>query len=285
MFSQRPPMKRRSANARETAPGACSSGAAPRARRGPGGERHGHDADDGERSGDADRFGDGAEHRPEDGAEDRGAEGGSDQLAAPLARRRDGQPGECARPGGRAREALDEPGSAERPGPFGGREREAGDGEEDEPRDDGALRPPARGCEAAGDPAEQCAGAEGGDEQSCAGLGEPELVRVAGNERRERPEQHRVDEDDNRDENQQPTHQATDVTDDRGLKAAGSPEQLQGSSSEETGRSRGPFLLAINSASRWRFRPLLRLTFRLPPTRPPVEPRPTRAPCSLQGGI
>ena len=40
----------------------------------------------------------------------------------------------------------------------------------------------------------------------------------------------------------------------------------------------------INSASRWRFRPLLRLTFRLPPTRPPVEPRPNLAPCSLQGG-
>ena len=39
-----------------------------------------------------------------------------------------------------------------------------------------------------------------------------------------------------------------------------------------------------NSASRWRFRPLLRLTFRLPPTRPPVEPRPNLAPCSLQGG-
>ena len=39
-----------------------------------------------------------------------------------------------------------------------------------------------------------------------------------------------------------------------------------------------------NSASRWRFRPLLRLTLRLPPTRPPVEPRPNLAPCSLQEG-
>ncbi|MDX6398847.1 MAG: hypothetical protein QOJ43_2255, partial [Gaiellaceae bacterium] len=40
----------------------------------------------------------------------------------------------------------------------------------------------------------------------------------------------------------------------------------------------------INSASRWRFRPLLRLTFPLARTRPPVEPRPNLAPCSLQGG-
>ena len=70
--------------------------------------------------------------------------------------------------------------------------------------------------------------------------------------------------------------------------AAGGPEQLQGSWREEKGAApAAPFKIApkINSASRWRFRPLLRLTFRLPPTRPPVEPRPTRAPCSLQEGI
>ena len=50
------------------------------------------------------------------------------------------------------------------------------------------------------------------DEQSGAGLREPELVRVAGNERRERAEQHRVDEHDDGDENEQPAHPA-DVTD------------------------------------------------------------------------
>ena len=235
MFSQSPPMKRRSAKARETAPGACSSGAAPGRVAAqpasaaattptaanetpmPTASRHG------------------AEHRSEDGAEDGGAEGDPDQLAAPLARCRDGQPGQCAGPRGGAGEALHEPRGTECPGPFGGREREAGDGEEHEPSDDGALRPPARGREAAGDPAEQRAGAERGDEQPGAGLGEPELVRVAGHERRERPEQHRVHEHDHGDENQKPAHQATDVTDAthatdiRGLKAAGRPEQLQGS--------------------------------------------------------
>ena len=44
------------------------------------------------------------------------------------------------------------------------------------------------------------------------------------------------------------------------------------------------FWTTKNSASRWRFRPLLRPTFPLARTRLPVEPRPTRAPCSLQEG-
>ena len=53
------------------------------------------------------------------------------------------------------------------------------------------------------------AGAEGADEQPGAGLREPELVRVAGHERRERPEQHRVDEHDHADEKQKPAHSPT----------------------------------------------------------------------------
>ena len=229
MFSQRPPRKRRSANARETAPGACSSGAAPGRVAAQAASAAATIADGGERDADADRFGDGAEHGAEDGAEDRGAERGPDQLAAPLARRRDGQPGERAGPGRRAREALDEPGEAERPGPFGGREREAGDGEEDEAGDDRALRPPARGGEPAGDPAEQRAGAEGGDEQPGAGLREPELVRVAGNQRRERPEQHRVHEHDNGDENQKPTHQEPTLPTTEGLsKPRAAPSSFRG---------------------------------------------------------
>ena len=155
-------MKRRSANARETAPGACSSGLAPGRVAAqtasaaattptaanetpmPTASRHG------------------AEHGAEDGAEDSGAERGPDQLATALARGRDREPGESAGPGGRAREALDEPREAERPGPFRGGEGEAGDGEQDEAGDDRALRPAARRCEPAGDPAEQRAGAEGG---------------------------------------------------------------------------------------------------------------------------
>ena len=79
-----------------------------------------------ERDPDADGVGDGAEHGAEDGAEDGRAEGGPDQLAAALAWGRDGEPGERARPRGRARDALDEPGEPERPGrrPASG-EREA----------------------------------------------------------------------------------------------------------------------------------------------------------------
>ena len=62
--------------------------------------------------------------------------------------------------------------------------------------------------------------------------------------------------------------------------------QLQGSWCGSGSAPQIPIPIApqINSASRWRFRPPLRLTFRLPPTRPPVEPRPNLAPCSLQGG-
>ena len=150
-----------------------------------------------------------AEHRAEDGSEDGGAERDPDQLAAALAGRGDGQPGERAGPRRRARGALDEACEPERPGAFCSGEREAGGCEEHESGDDGALRAPAERREPAGDAAEQRAGAEGGDEQPGAGLREPELVRVPGNQRRERPEQHRVDEHDRGDENKQATHDPT----------------------------------------------------------------------------
>ena len=189
-------MKPRSAKARETAPGRLRLGRRRGPRGRPAGERGRDEADDGEGGADADGIGDGAEHRAEDRPEDGGAERGADQLAAALARCRDGQPGEGAGPGRRAREALHEPGEAERPGPFGGREGEAGDGEQREAGDDGDLRPPARGGEPAGDAAEERAGAEGGDEQPGTGLGEAELVRVPRDQRRERTEQHRVHEHD-----------------------------------------------------------------------------------------
>ena len=107
----------------------------------------------------------GAEHRAEDGAEDGGAERGPDQLAA--ASRGVATVSQASAPAHVV--VLEKPctsrASTERPGSFGGGEREAGDREEDEASDDGALRPPARGREPAGDPAEQRAGAEGGDEQ------------------------------------------------------------------------------------------------------------------------
>ena len=68
---------------------------------------------------------------------------------------------------------------------------------------DRALRAVPRGREPAGNPAEERPGAERADEQPDAGLGEPELVRVPGHERRQDAEQHRVDEDDDADEDQQ----------------------------------------------------------------------------------
>ena len=60
-----------------------------------------------------------------------------------------------------------------------------------------------------GIPPSSAPGAEGSDEQPGAGLGEPELLRVAGHERREDAEQQRVDEQDHRHENEKPAHQPT----------------------------------------------------------------------------
>ena len=72
-----------------------------------------------------------------------------------------------------------------------------------------SFGPYLRRGQPAGDGAEQRAGAERPDEQPGAGLREPELVRVAGHERRERPEQHRVDEHDHADQEQKPAHSPT----------------------------------------------------------------------------
>ena len=62
-----------------------------------------------------------------------------------------------------------------------------------------AARPP-------GTPPSSGTGSEGADEQAGAGLREAELVRVARHERRERAEQHRVDEDHGADENEKAAH-------------------------------------------------------------------------------
>ena len=60
-----------------------------------------------------------------------------------------------------------------------------------------------------GMPPSESARPERADEQPRAGLREPELVGVAGHERRERAEEHRVDEDDRADEDEQPAHRPT----------------------------------------------------------------------------
>ena len=77
------------------------------------------------------------------------------------------------------------------------------------PADDGELWPVSRGGQPAGDGAEHGAGPEGAHEQPGAGLREPELVGVAGHERRERPKQHRVDKHDHTDENKKRAHSPT----------------------------------------------------------------------------
>ena len=156
-------------------------------------------ADNAEREPDADGVGDRPEHGAEDGAQDCGAERRPEQLAAPLA----GEPRRWARP---ARlptwRCSRSPGRTERSpsaqGPSASDEAKLEDSEQGEPGNDGELRYPARGGDPARNPAEQRPGAEGSDEQPGAGLGEAELLRVAGHERREDAEQQRVDEQDYR---------------------------------------------------------------------------------------
>ena len=249
VFSQRPPRKLRSAKARPTAPGVCVLRRRARAGGGRGCEEGCDDADGCEGDADADGVGHGAEHRPEDGAEDGGAECRADQLATAVPGGGDRQPGERAGPGDRARGPLDEPCEAERPWPLGGGEGEAGEGEEDEPGDDGELRAESRGGEPAGDRAEHRAGAERADEQPGAGLREPELVGVAGHERRERPKQHRVDKHDHTDQKKKPAH-PTLPTRRRPLnQASGAAERARSRPTQLQGSRANQAAPALNQAS------------------------------------
>ena len=84
-------------------------------------------------------------------------------------------------------------------GRVGERQAEGRDGEQQEPADDGVLRPDPACDDAAGNPAEHGAGAEGSDEEARLELGEVERIDVGGNERDQRAEQHRVEEDDRAD--------------------------------------------------------------------------------------
>src|SRR5581483_4576901 len=73
------------------------------------------DAGDGrERRPDADQAPGRADHRPEQRAEDAGGHRGPHRAAAPVARRREREPGERACPGQRGAEALDETGGEQR---------------------------------------------------------------------------------------------------------------------------------------------------------------------------
>ena len=72
-----------------------------------------------------------------------------------------------------------------------------------------SFGPNRRRGQPAGDGAEHGAGPERPHEQPGAGLREPELVGVAGHERRERPKQHRVDKHNHTDQKKKPAHSPT----------------------------------------------------------------------------
>ena len=211
MFSQRPPRKRGSRNARPSPPRVGSSAGGRGLDGRPERERCGDGAHDEEARANADRVGRSADHRPDDGAEDRDAEDGADHLAPPLPRRAHGRPGERSSPRDGAGEALDEAGDPERLGAPGDGEEDARRREQGEPEHDGALRPEAGGGEPAGDAAEQRARSERPREHACAGLRQVVLLRVARDERRERPEEHRVHEHDRRDQHEEAAHVAEPI--------------------------------------------------------------------------
>ena len=184
------------------------------------------------------------------------------------------------------------PGEPERPRALGGGERKAGCGEEGEPGDDGALRPASRarrarrGCRRAARRRRRSRRAA--RRRSSRARTRP---RSRGSSGASAPNSIASTNTTTRDENQKRGAQS-DVTrrqsPDRSVKAASSPVEhaFRGLGAKRDPLPRLPFPIApqINSASRVRFRPPHRRTFgfRL---RPPVWTRPTRVPCSLQGGI
>ena len=100
------------------------------------------------------------------------------------------------RPGRGARHTLDEPGDPERDRPAGERERETGKRQDGEPEQKPALRPDPPDEQAARDAADE--GARPVRPEQRAGLELRQVVRVGevGEERDDRPEQHRVEEHD-----------------------------------------------------------------------------------------
>ena len=186
------------------------SGLAERAKSRQPGEAERQHSDDRERELDPGELGETAERRSEDGAEDRRAERGADHLAPSSARRGDRDPGEGARPRRRAGDPLDEPRAAEREGVVRRGEREARHCEEEQARDNGALRPEPGGGEPARDASEERSGAIGADEQPRTGLRQVELVGVHRDERRQCREEQRVHEDDRADQEEETAHSRED---------------------------------------------------------------------------
>ena len=181
----------------------------------------------------------GAEHRADDRTGDREPEHRAERLATPGAIGLDGHPRERAGPGHRAREPLDEARDAEGERGAGQREPDAREREHGETGDDGAARADPGRDDAAGNAAEQRAGAEGGEEDPRLELAQVEVLGVAGEEGHERAEEHRVDEHDDADEDEQAAHGASLVA------GARSPAEDHGTR---------------NAPSGWPLRPASRLT-------------------------
>ena len=147
-----------------------------------------------------------AQHGPEEGADDRSGHRHSDRLAASIGRRRSDEPRETGGPGERAPEALREACYVEDDDRIARREDHRGDGDHEDPGD--RRRP---GAEACGGDATRDSSGEGADrvrtcEHAHSRLREVVLVGVVGQQRRQRDEEHRVDEDDPADEEEQTAH-------------------------------------------------------------------------------
>jgi hypothetical protein len=121
----------------------------------------------------------GSKHRPDEDASDRGRDRPSDQLAAPALGRDLDQPGEAARPGEGAADALEEAGDVEHRRVRGVTEDEARPSQEGEAGEEGGLDPDPRRQQPPGQRGDQGPGGVGGGEDAGGRLREAELVLVA----------------------------------------------------------------------------------------------------------
>ncbi len=172
--------------------------------RGPDGKADRDQARGAERKSLAHHRGDASQDRSEQGAGDRRRHRGSDRLPATIRRGLADEPCQAGRPGERAAETLDEARHVEHEDGVARREDEGRDRDRDQPGDRRRTGAEAGSGDSARYAADQRSDRVGGREDAGAGLGEPELVRVAGQQRRQGDEEHRVDEDDPADQQQKP---------------------------------------------------------------------------------
>ena len=158
-------------------------------------ERRGDEGHQRERGPDSGQFGDAAEHRPDDEAGDGDAEHRAERLPAPLARDTHGHPCQRSCPRGGAREALGEPRDPERDRTAGEREaaRLAAARAGESRRRLLASGRYVRREQPARDLAEERTAPVGTKEEPGLELRQVVVVGEGGEERDDRPEEHRVD--------------------------------------------------------------------------------------------